>query len=158
MHFCVLASLFVLCCWYYRKHWKLLAITIITVGYVETYLKCNLNLEIKSILDAGEQQTNPCQRKLRFYHKWNIFSNPKADCEKYLQQKHQLKLPYCSPFRVFLMFCNEVLFEQIEICIDKVIQVYQRCIEQFSWPYNWLAVLLVSMMFMWFLKSHLKTY
>ncbi|XP_053947154.1 uncharacterized protein LOC128855929 [Anastrepha ludens] len=152
--------------WYcHRKyHIGIIAMIIgavVCFGYFHTYLECNRKLEAEHLLEmlARHEQLMPSEP--RWYSPIiNFFTSSeqsrKQEKKEYIKKASQLNLNFCRPDHVFLMYANDLFLKQLGFLIDKSAETMEMLRDNLSFPFNYLAAVLLMFLIAYILKLTFK--
>ncbi|XP_017869977.1 PREDICTED: uncharacterized protein LOC108618462 isoform X1 [Drosophila arizonae] len=134
--------------WIVHKRFRYSAIAIVIggiflYGYFVTYLECNRKLEVDAVIEVidSHQESTDNENTNWFsgiYGSLFKESKEKQQREKILKSS-KLRMPYCRPDHVFIMYASEIFLKQIEMILEKTTQTISSLNSELSFPFNLIA-------------------
>ncbi|XP_004529385.1 uncharacterized protein LOC101456462 isoform X1 [Ceratitis capitata] len=151
--------------WYWHRKYKisifvLIIGAVLCFGYFHTYIECNRKIEAERLLEvlAHQEQLNT---EPRWYTPIvNLFSSSEQDSKRakfeYLKKASRINLNFCRPDHVFLLYANDLFLKQLTFLIDETTEAIQTLRSNLSFPFNYLAVVLLVMLIGYIVKYTFK--
>ncbi|XP_055849845.1 uncharacterized protein LOC129914556 [Episyrphus balteatus] len=120
----------------------------ILFGYFCTYVECNRKLEKEEYIQFI-RETEPEEPNF-FTKNFGRFFKLSAREEKIqkIENQSKLKLPFCRPDHVAIMYFNEMFFNQLQVIVEKIADSMTVIQNKVPFPYNYLGMIAFPFLFL----------
>ncbi|BFF90830.1 uncharacterized protein DMAD_09281 [Drosophila madeirensis] len=148
-----------------RKRFRFRLITIVLggmllCGYLHTYLECNRKLEVEAMLEVIDSYQEPrSYDEMSWMQRLKTFvvrSSPEQDQKERLRKSSKLKLTYCLPDHVFIMYMNDLFLKQLEMLLEKVSQTMTKLSSGLPFPYSLISPIFLVVLVGYIIKLTFK--
>ncbi|XP_055903510.1 uncharacterized protein LOC129939502 [Eupeodes corollae] len=142
----------VMAIWFVHRRYNknlifLIIASLIIFGYIISYIDCNRKLEAESVIEFIKE-TEP--DKPRFFSKLlgTFFDQSEKDKKiNRIINQSKVKLPFCRPDEVAIMYFNNMFFSQLQVTVEKIIESMEKIRNTVPFPFNYMGMIALPFLF-----------